>query len=179
MEISQIAGAGRDPVTRSEEDKKLKNTGAIPPAQPVNKDSDAKQSRPEHQEEQPFEHLRQEPLQLLLRAVGARLMQTFGISSMPPNMAFAIGQVLSPETVSARMLVLFSTAFEHFKIQHADDDAAAALAMFKPLAGEVLQQSSDETREVLSNLHLHDDSTAAVINKAVALAQSALAHFAD
>lgn len=174
MEISQITGAGKDPVARAEDDTQLKNIGAIPAVPAVKKDGDSKQSTPEAPS---FEHLRQEPLHLLLRAINARLMQTFGATSAPRSWVPTLEQALTPEAVSARVLVLLGTAFERFKIQDANTGPKALLATFLRMANEILNQADHEAREVLSNLNLLDDTVAAGIDKAVALIHAALARF--
>jgi hypothetical protein len=177
MEVSQITGAGKDPVARVEEDKKLKGIGAVPAVNPVKKDEDAKQSTPEQTEAPSFEHLRQEPLQLLLRAINARLLQSFGATNATRSFAPAVEQALTPEAVSARVLVSLGAAFERFKIQHTDTDPETVLAMFQHLAGELLQQSADESGDVLRNLNLLDSAVTSRIEKAVTLIQTALSHF--
>jgi len=178
MEISQITGAGKDPVARVEEDTQLKNIGAIPAVQPVKKDEDSKQSTPEQLEEPSFEHLRQEPLHLLLRAINARLTQAFGATGAARGFTPAIQQTFTPEGVSARVLVLLATAFELFKAQHADTGLDAVLDIFRHTASELLRQSDNETRDVLRNLNLLDDAVAAQIEKAVTSIQTALTRFA-
>ncbi|MBI3774631.1 MAG: hypothetical protein HY273_03600, partial [Gammaproteobacteria bacterium] len=111
MEISQLTGAGKDPVTRVEEDKQLKNIGAIPAVDPIKKDEDSKQSTPEQNEAPSFEHLRQEPLHLLLRAINSRLMQTFGANNPSRHLAPAVVQTLTPDLAAARVLLSLGAAF--------------------------------------------------------------------
>ncbi len=176
MEISQITGAGKDPVAHVEEDKQLKGVGAIPVVQPIGKDQNEKKSTPEELEPL-FEHLRHEPLQLLLRAVSARLTQTFGAAGAVRHIAPAVEQALTPEVVCGRILVLLGAAFEGFKLQRTDSEIATVLAAFLPLANDALQQGGIEAREVLNNLNMLDASAAAEIDNAVALSHTALAHF--
>ena len=177
MEISQITGAGKDPVARVEEDQQLKSIGAIPVVQPVKKDEDAKQSKPELQEAPSFDHLRQDPLQLLLRAINARLTQTYGTTSAPRHFTSEVEQTLAPEIVSARVMVLFGTAFQRLKVQHADNNHETVLAAFLHTASAILLESDIEAREVLRNLNILNASVAAEIDNAVALIQAALTRF--
>ena len=176
MEISQITGAGKDPVAHIEEDRQLKSIGAIPVVLPVNKDQNEKKSKPEEPEPL-FEHLRHEPLQLLLRAVSARLTQTFGAADATHHITPAVEQALTPEAVSGRILVLLAAAFAGFKLQRTERETETVLAAFLPLANEALQHGGNEAREVLNNLNMLDAAAAEGIDKAVALSQSALVHF--
>lgn len=179
MEISQITGAGKDPVARVEDDKQLKNIGSIPAVQAVKNDQDSKQSKPELPEAPSFEHLRQQPLHLLLRVINARLTQTFGVTHAPAPRNFMpdIEQALTPEGVSARVLSVVSTALERFKTQ--DINAEILLATFLRLASESLNQAAEESRGVLNNLNLLDDPAAAQIDKTITLIHTALARFSS
>ncbi len=177
MEISQITGAGKDPVARVAEDQQLKNIGAIPVAQPINKDQDQKQSTPEQAESPSFEHLRQAPLDLLLRAINVRLTQTFGTTSVARNSPPVVEPALTPEIVSARVMVLLGAAFERFKVQHAAADSETLLTQFLHTADEALHQADDEARAVLKNLNVLDAAVVAVIDKTSTLIQTALTRF--
>ena len=177
MEISQITGAGKDPVARVEDDPQLKNIGAIPAAHAIKKDGDSKQSTPEPPETVSFEHLRREPLHLLLRAISTRLAQMFG--AVPASRSFipTVDPALTPEIVSARVLILVGAAFGQFKTQNTPTDAVTLLTEFLPLATNAVQDAEREAREVLRNLNLLDDCGTADINKAVMLTHAALARF--
>lgn len=175
MEVSQITGAGKDPVARSDADPQLKHIGAIPMVDAIKKDQDQKQSRPEQNEAPSFEHLRQEPLQLLLRAINARLTETFGAGTPPRHPAPAVEQTSAPEVVSARVLLLLNAAFARLKTEHAQTDADTLRVTFQHTAGEILHDSDTETRDVLRNLNLLDAAIAARIDKTVTLIEAALA----
>jgi len=177
MEISQITGAGKDPVARIEEDKQLKNIGAIPAVQPVKKDEDEKQSIPEPQEAPSFDHLRHDPLQLLLRAINTRLTQTYGSTNASRHPASAVEQKFTPEIVSARVAVIYGTAFQRLKTQLVDSDHETLLGTFLHSANIILLESDHETREVLRNLNLLDASVATQIEQAISLIQAALTRF--
>ena len=177
MEISQITGAGKDPVARVEDDPQLKHIGAIPAVHAVKKDDDSKQSKPEPPEVPSFEHLRREPLHLLLRAISTRLAQMFG--AVPASRSFipSVDPALTPHIVSARVLILVGAAFSQFKNQHAPTDAVTLLTTFLPLATNAVQDAEREAREVLRNLNVLDDRGTAEIDKAVVLTHAALARF--
>jgi len=177
MQISQIAGAGKDPVAHTEEDKQLKNIGAIPVVQAVKKDGDSKQSKPEAQPAPSFDHLRQEPLQLLLRAITARLTQTFGTTSAPRIFTPAGEPTLTPDMLSARVFMLLGPSFERFKPQHPDTDPELVLETFLYMANEALHQADAEARAVLHNLNVLDQPVTTVIDSAVAQIHTAFARF--
>lgn len=179
MEISQLTGAGKDPVTRVDEDKQLKNIGAIPAVDSIKKDEDSKQSTPEQNEEPSFEHLRQEPLHLLLRAINARLMQTFGANHPARHFGPTVDQTLTPDSVCARVLLLLGATYARFKSQNVETDAATLLAAFQHTASEILHDSNLETHEVLRNLNLLDSAVTTLIDKTVTLIEAALARFTD
>lgn len=174
MEISQITGAGKDPVASPEEDQQLKNIGAIPAVQSVKKDSDSQQSTPEQQHAPSFEHLRQEPLQLLLRAVTTRLHETFGITPAARPVSPVIEQKLTPELASARILILLNWAFENYKTAQSHPDFAALSVMFLKTANDALEQCYAETRLLLGNLGMLEGAVAHEIDTAINLIQKAL-----
>lgn len=174
MEISQITGAGKDPVTKLEEDKPLPNIGAIPAVQPVKKDHDAQQSTPEQQSDPSFEHLRQEPLQLLVRALTARLQQTFGALPTSRPLTSAIEQTLTPELACARMLPLLGAAFANYQTAQPNQDQKGLGVAFISIAHDTLQQGYAETRQLLGNLAMLEGSVVHDIDKAVDLINHAL-----
>ena len=174
MEISQITGAGKDPVANVDEDKRLKNIGAIPALQPVKKDDDARQSTPDQQPAPSFEHLRQEPLQLLLRAVTTRLQESFSIPPATGPVSPVIEQNLTPELASARISILLNVAFENYKTAQSHPDFAALSVMFLKTANDALDQSYAETRLLLGNLGMLAGVVALEIDTAINLIQKAL-----
>ena len=89
----------------------------------------------------------------------------------------SVDPALTPEIVSARVLILVGVAFGQFKNQHAPTDAVTLLTPFLPLATKAVQDAEREAREVLRNLNVLDDRGTAEINKAVVLTHAALARF--
>ena len=174
MEISQITGAGKDPVASPEEDKQLKSIGALPAVQSVKKDADPQQSTPEQQQAPSFEHLRQEPLQLLLRAVSARLQEAFGVTPVPHPVTSVIEQALTPELACARILILLGAAFERYQATFSNLDIATARATFLKTAGDALHQGYAETRQLLRNLAMLEGGVIYEIDTAISLIQQAL-----
>ena len=174
MEISQITGAGKDPVANVKEDQQLKSIGALPAVQSVKKDADPQQSTPEQQQAPSFEHLRQEPLQLLLRAVTARLQEAFGVAPAPRPVTPAIEQPLTPELACARILILLGAAFERYQATFSNPDIATARATFLKTADDALHQGYAETRQLLRNLALLEGEVIHDIDTAISLIQQAL-----
>ena len=173
MEISQITGAGKDPVANVKEDQHLKNIGAIPAVLPVKKDGDAQQSTPE-QDDPSFEHLRQEPLQLLVRVLAARLHQTFGVTPAPRPLTSAIEQTLTPELACARILLLLNAAFANYKTAQPNQDQRELGVIFINIANDALQQGYAETRQLLGNLAMLEGTVVKDIDKTIALIDHAL-----
>lgn len=177
MEISQITGAGKDPVANVKEDPQLKSIGAIPAVQPVKKDADPQQSTPEQQQTPSFEHLRQEPLHLLLRAVTARLQEAFGAAPAPHPVTPALEQPLTPELTCARILILLGTAFERYQATFPNLDSATAKTTFLKTAGDALHQGYDETCQLLRNLAMLEGGVLHDIDTTISLIQQALSTF--
>ena len=174
MEISQITGAGKDPVANVKEDQHLKSIGAIPAVPLVKKDGDARQSTPEQQHDPSFEHLRQEPLQLLVRVLAARLQQTFGVTPAPRPLTSAIEQTLTPELACARILLLLNAAFANYKTAQPNQDQRELGVIFINVAHDTLQQGYAETRQLLGNLAMLEGIVVKDIDKTIALIDHAL-----
>lgn len=179
MEISQITGAGKDPAANVKEEPQLKSIGAVPAVQPVKKDADPQQSTPEQQQTPSFEHLRQEPLQLLLRAVTARLQEAFGVTPAARPVTSAIEQPLTPELTCARILILLGAAFERHQATFSNLDSATAKATFLKTAGDALHQGYDETCQLLRNLAMLEGGVLHDIDTTISLTQQALSAFSN
>ena len=142
--------------------------------QSIKKDNDAQQSTPEQQHDPSFEHLRQEPLQLLVRVLAARLHETFGVIPTPRPLTSAIEQTLTPELACARILLLLGAAFASYKTTQPPDLGTLGVT-FTNIAHDTLQQGYVETRQLLGNLAMLEGTVVDDIDKTIDLIDHALA----
>jgi hypothetical protein len=169
VEISQIAGSNKDPVATVEEEKQLRGAGAINAVQPVKKDADSG-SPPQQQDDEPsFSHLREEPLQLLLRAITARLNEYVPVITTPSPVVLSVPQALTPAVTAARIVAMVAMAFERFRMQQ-----NASLETYRGHVDAALEDGLRETKQVLTNLNLFDAQLAQQLDRTLELARATL-----
>lgn len=176
MDINSIVGPGKDPIAHVEEENQLKGAQGTNAVQAVKKEVDTHQTP--HQEPPSFEHLHQDPLHLLLRAITARLGEVFTFTH-PRALPHEHDQPLTPETTAARVLRLVGVARDHYNAQLPENGMRLSTESLRATAGAAIRRGCDETRDVLRNLGLLDGSVTAAIEKTQLLALNALEHFAD
>jgi hypothetical protein len=172
MDINQIVGPAKDPVAHVEEDRQLKATEATHAVQPAKREEESRQ--PQRQEPPSFAHLRQDPLQLLLRAISARLGEVFTFTHPPRVLAIDSEERLTPEATTARVLRLIAAARDHYDAQPADSGLRMSPDALRAIAASAVRRGYDETRDVLGNLGMLDAVVAAALDRTLELLQAAL-----
>jgi hypothetical protein len=172
VDINQIVGPAKDPVAHVEEEKQLKATEAAHAVQPARREEESRQ--PQRQEPPSFAHLRQDPLQLLLRAISARLGEVFTFTHPSRALAIETDEALTPETTTARVLRLIAAAREHYDAQPADSGLRMSAEALRATAVAAVRRGYEETRDVLGNLGMLDAVVAAAIDKTLSLLLTAL-----
>ncbi len=177
MDINQIAGPAKDPVAHVEEETQLKGAQGPHAVQAVKPESDSRQAP--HQEPPSFNHLHQDPLQLLLRAITARLGEVFTLPPLPRALPLEQEQALTPEVTTARVLRLVAAARDHYNAQPEENGMQLSIDALRAMADTAIQRGFDETRDVLRNLGMLDAPVAAAIDRSQALIATALQNFTE
>ncbi len=172
MDINQIVGPAKDPVAHVEEEKQLKGAEGPHAVQPTKREEESRQ--PPRQEPPSFAHLREDPLQLLLRAISARLGEVFTFTHPPRVLAFDSDSTLTPEATTARILRLVAAARDHYDAQPADSGLRMTVGTLRAIATAAVRRGFDETRDVLGNLGMLDGAIIAALNKTLTLVLKAL-----
>jgi hypothetical protein len=173
VEISQIAGSNKDPVATVEEEKQLRGAGAINAVQPVKKDAGSGGPPQQQNAEPSFSHLREEPLQLLLRAITARLNEYVPVITTPSPVVLSVPQALTPAVTAARIVAMVAMAFERFRMQQ-NAPEAHLLETYRGHVDVALEDGLREAKQVLTNLNLLDAQLAQQLDRTLELARATL-----
>lgn len=177
MEITRITGTVPDPVAHVTEEKQLRGTDATNAVQAVKKEDESRRYRPPLHDTQNFDHLHDDPLQLLVRAVGARLADVFAVTSAARPLPAGLENSLTPEVAAARILRMLATARDFYRAQPGDSGSRLTPDAFRATADTAISRGVGETHDVLRNLGMLDPTVAAAIDRAHELIRQALVHF--